>query len=143
MDILKQFATDPDLENKGTWLDLGDDASMRVLSVYSKEAKAVLLRIEGRNKKYARTGSPVPDALQIKNDRDLCCVLVPEWKGVLLDDATLECTQENKETVFGDPRMRQLRQLVIGFAVQADSYRADAEAADAKNSKTASPLASN
>lgn len=143
MDILKRFATDPELENNGTWLELGDDASMRVLSVYSKDAKAAMLRIESRNKKYTRTGSPVPDALQTKNDRDLCCALVPEWKGVVLDGETLDCTQENKELVFGDPRMRQLRQLVIGFAVQADSYRADAEAADAKNSKTASPLASN
>lgn len=157
MDLLQEYGTDPAREAEGVWsAAFKGGIEVQLRSSQSPTVKAAHAKISKRNERYWKLKQDIPESVQQKNACELACAIVADWRlrtktpgkpdvisaGIPLGGASLVATDDNKHTVFGDPRLWSFRLDVIAQANDMELFQLASDEDDAGNSAAPSAQAS-
>lgn len=163
LDLMADYATDPQLEQDGVWCDeFRSGLEFKVRSSQSKEVKAAFERQNKRCEKFWKTKQPVPESLTAKNNADIASAAVADWRQRIVvtpetdteaeqttvtatinfGGEALECTDDNKKRLFSDARLWSLRLEVMTAMNTIDNFKRQEVIADLGNSPAPSAPAS-
>lgn len=138
MKVNQRFATDAAAEEEGVWVEIGEGADLLIARFGNKNHERVLDRLRKPYRNILRTGGEIPksraEAIVIEAAAE---ALLLDWRG-LEDDSgkPIPYSREMAITLMTD--LKDFRNQVAAIAMEAETYRASALAAAAKNSKTES-----
>lgn len=138
--LYSEYAVDVESGETGKWVRdaFRGGIGVRVRSQHSKVFRLAKDKVDARNLKYHRREVPVPADIQDKNASELACAALADWENVTDENGNaLPCTDENKKRVLSDPRLREVRDSIVGLSISASTFRAEVEA-DAENLSPAS-----
>lgn len=144
-DIYELFETDPAAEKEGVRLEIGR-SWFRIRSADSAAYQSVRTRQIVSQQKIATAGRGVlPDGIVQQNQVELACAACTDWGDVPHPDpeerqrgVIFAFSPQNAKRLFGDPRMRKLRDWVLMQAQSFDNFKAASVEALEGNSATAS-----
>lgn len=123
-DIYAEYATNEDLENGGTWMELGDAKFLIARSGNKKYVRKLSKAVE-RNKKLLDRGDDAADKLseQIMVETLAETVLLG-WEGVAFKGEALPYSQENAKMLLG---IKDFRRQVMELADDFSAFKAEEE----------------
>jgi hypothetical protein len=117
-----KFATDKSLEIEGAWVDIGDDAHIRVARIGNDRYAKRLETLYKPYRKMQRTNS-VPDDLARKLFIDaLATTVLLEWKGFTNEDGS-EVPYTVDTAIAKLTELKDFRELVVEIATEVATYR--------------------
>ncbi|MGH9886626.1 MAG: hypothetical protein ACREBE_13920 [bacterium] len=135
MSLYQNYATNRQAEEEGKWTADGEfrgKLRIKIRSMQSKVVRAAQERINERNRKYFRTGTPIPANVQTKNEIEIAVAVTADWENATdAKDEPLAFSADAAKQVYTD--LWELRQQVIGLANQADTFRERDDAEAEKN----------
>ena len=130
LDLFSQFATDENLENNGSWQDIGDGTRLLVARGGNRRYVKLLTKLVEQNKRVLDLNDEAADA---KSDDIMSQVLAETillgWENVKYKGKDLPYSLENAKLVMG---MKDFRKLVAKLADSEDAYKFAEEQAQGK-----------
>jgi len=138
MKIKQHFATDASAEEEGVWVEIGEGAAVKVARFGNKRHEKALDRLRKPYRNILRTGGEIPkDRAEAIVIESMAEALLLDWRGFEDDDG--RAIAHDKETAIGLlTELKDFRNQVAAIAMEAETYRASALEAAAKNSKSGS-----
>jgi hypothetical protein len=124
--LYQRFATDPELEERGQWVDFGDGAEFRIASSASKRADRALQAHRKKYRRYYLSGKDIP--FEVRQDAEVvhAAACLTEWRGPAIVNRAgqpLPYSPAAAMTLMTD--LRELRGQVLLVAHQAETHRAE------------------
>lgn len=134
MDLFAAYAVDESLENNGTWFPVGGGTEFLVARSGNKAYGKHLTKLVERDRMVLDLGEEVASA---KSDEIMVEVmahtLLLGWRTAKADGTyddtiqfkkqALKYSPENAKLILSDPRMKDLRKLVIRCAEDTEAYK--------------------
>jgi hypothetical protein len=147
-DPFSAYGTDPALEEEGVWSnEFKGGLEVKIRSTQSREVKAAYARINKRSARYLRAKEEIPEAVELKNNVDLACAAVADWRQRVraagqpdvvrlpaLDGTELACTTPNKRRIFADRRFWSFRSDVFTKMHEIELFQRQDDEDDMGNS---------
>jgi hypothetical protein len=109
LDIFDQFATDENLENNGSYFDIGGGARILVARAGNKKYGKALTKLVEQNRQILDQANDVAES---KSDEILISVMAEtillNWEGVSFKGADLPYSLENAKMLLGIKDFRKL-----------------------------------
>lgn len=137
LDIKKKFATDPKKESEGVWIDLEDQAKVKIRRFTYLPAQKYL---QNKLKPYRKAIEldALPDNVMEKIQNELLANhLVVDWRNFTYGqdeqgvDKPLSCTPANILMVLKE--LPELRDMLMAFSRSVELYKLGEDEADTKN----------
>ena len=138
MKVNQRFATDASAEEEGVWVDIGEGAALKIARFGNKRHEQVLDRLRKPYRNILRTGGEIPkDRAETIVIEAMAEALLLDWRGLEDDDG--KAIAHDKDTAVGLlTDLKDFRNQVAAIAMEAETYRASALEAAAKNSRSGS-----
>ena len=85
MELKKLFGTDQEKEREGTWIDMGEGASMKVARMGNPHYNKTIQRLSKPHKNAIRRGTISEEKAQELQIRAAAEALLLDWKGIVED----------------------------------------------------------
>jgi len=119
-----RYATSPELEESGTWVDYGDGLKVRVRRLNSKFSKDVRRKLEKPYSGQYR-GREMPESLQDELlNKQMAKAIIVDWEGVPNPDSPeemLACTEENILRMVGE--FKDFRDDILTAAMERTTFQ--------------------
>jgi hypothetical protein len=120
---LNKIAIDTKSASEGTWIDIGDGASL-LIARWDNPAFSKMLR--KRVRKGARLGGDSSDTDSDKEMADLLAqTVLLGWKGLTAAGEPLPYSKEAAFNLLSDPSLVEFRDLVVRLSQDAANFRKD------------------
>jgi hypothetical protein len=120
MDLMKQFASNEQLEVEGTWCELGD-ASVLVAREGNKAYRKVMSKLYEKNRALLDKKN---DAAEAKAEEitieAMATTILLSWEGMEFDGQPFPYSTDNAVKVLA---MRDFREVISGYSRDFDRYR--------------------
>lgn len=120
---LSTFATDPESEESGVWVDLGDGAAIRVARMGNKKHVKTQRRLMKPHRGLLQSGrslsDDVADAIAVKVTAETILV---DWKGLLINGKPVEYSVEKAIEILSDPVFRNFSDMVAKIASSPGTF---------------------
>lgn len=121
MDIFSEYATNDNLENEGTWVEVGD-AEFLIARSGNKKYVRKLTKAVDRHKKLLDRKDDAADKL---SDEIMVAVVAETillgWKGVSFKGAPMAYSADNAKTLLA---IKDFRRQIMELAEDFDAYKA-------------------
>jgi len=125
VDLNKTFKTDIELENKGTWVEVGNGCELLLGRVGGDNYNKVFGEISKPYRLQIRTSTlSDADADSILTESIARAVLL-DWKGLFIDEEELEYSVDNAIKVLTE--YKDFKKLVTELASDIEQYRVSEE----------------
>lgn len=131
LDIFKSFATDETAELEGKWIKLGDEAEILVARAGNKRYSKLLTQEYQKNKRLLDKKDDAAEELSVTIMVDaMARTLLVGWKNLSFKGTPLAYSVDNAKLLLS---VKDFRELVLGHASAAETFRVEDEAEAAKN----------
>lgn len=130
LDIFEEYATDPTLENKGTWFPVGKGTELLVARAGNRAFnKALMKEVEANKVVLDREDDEAEDLSDSIRARVMSRTILLGWRSKVNDEVrdvlaykgeVLTYTEANAEKVLNH---KDFRNLVVEKSQQADAYK--------------------
>jgi hypothetical protein len=136
MKIYQHYATDEQAEIDGVWVELGEGARIKVARVGNPSYEKVLRQLKKPYRNITRAGGEIPrEALDKITIEATAEALLLDWQGLDDEDGTaIPYSKEAAKRLLGE--LKDFRETVVRLALEAETFRAEALEAAAKNSES-------
>lgn len=121
LDVFAEYATKENLENDGTWMDVGD-AKFLIARTGNKKYVRKLSKAVDRHKKLLDRKDDAADKL---SDEIMISVIADtillDWQGVAFKGEILPYTSENARTLLA---IKDFRRQIVELADDFEAYKA-------------------
>lgn len=134
MDIAKRFGTNPQLEQEGVWVDLGDGARVRIARRDTVRYRETLRKESAPYRQVARAGLLSDETSNQILVKVLARTVLLDWEGITEDGQPVPYSYENAVRLL--TTYRDFLEFVTTASGEAEAFKAESDRADLKNSST-------
>lgn len=144
-DLIKMYATDPELEKNGVWVDFdssdapeGERAQLCILPDEHPDVRAALDRHHRKHERHYRSGKKVPHDVKLEGEIEVATAAVAGWRNVSLGgDGPAAPTYDNRRRLMAEVRF--IREQVLLLASRTETFRRELVAEAGKSVSGSSP----
>lgn len=118
MDLDKLFATDTNLEEEGVWVDIGDNAKIKIARLGNSKSKELFKAINRQQKikkKYLED-TPEEEVIPV-----LAKAILLDWDGIKIKGEVLPYSYANAVKALTE--YKDFRNLVLELSMEAETFR--------------------
>lgn len=133
MSLYDRYGTNKNLEEEGTWMDMGDGVGFKIRRFRSKTVQEVKKKAERPYENILKRGEEIPEDIATKLlVEQISKGVVVDWRGVQdREGKDMPFTYENAKTLFND--LPDLMLEIFQESVSRDRFKNQADEDAGKN----------
>lgn len=121
MDIKKEYGTSKELEKEGVWIEVGEDAKIRVCRANNKKYMKEIEKLSRPYKKQIRRGTISGEKFDSIVIEASAKFILVDWEGIKEDGVTVDYTPEQSLRLLTD--FPDFREVVSEIAMDFNNFK--------------------
>jgi len=130
------YESNLDLEEEGVWVNLTKTIEVKVAALGNRKHTNLLTKLQKAQGKTLENDADLREDIHVQA---MAKTVLLDWKGITdKDGKPLKYSYENAYKLLSDEKMYRFKKDILFLSQEAETFKAQEEEADAKNSKKSS-----
>jgi len=129
---LNTFTVTDDAEN-GVWVDMGNDARIKVARMNNKKYKRSIKTLSTPYKRMIQMNALPDDTAEQILNKAMAEAILLDWEGLKLNGEELPYNRDNAMKILSDPALEDFRNVVMDISNDMELFREQEQEEEIKN----------